>query len=113
MSVNFKPIGDIKMKDYKALYEKQKEYLDYLLMYLNRIYPEKTKTQIRLESELSALETEEHELIVPSEEDVDRRFPVNVSMIRSCNLSTRNKWIYQGVKWAIEQIKKLNKPINQ
>lgn len=34
-----------------------------------------------------------------SDEEIEKRFPINVSMIRPCNLSTRNKWIQQGIMW--------------
>ena len=44
-------------------------------------------------------------LVLPSEEEIDKRFPINVSMIRPCNLSTRNKWIQQGIMWIKSQLK--------
>ena len=60
-----------------------------------------------VQSAISALESEEHELIVPSEEEIDECFSLKDGIQRYTNDALLNRRI--GAKWAIEQIKKLNK----
>jgi hypothetical protein len=70
-----------------------------------------TEQGLRISNVLSKLENIKSELASLREKDegepelritnkeIERRFPIDVSMIRPCNLSTRNKWIQQGIMW--------------
>jgi hypothetical protein len=74
---------------------KNKYWVKYLKS--NRMYFNKpSKIWIINDAEFYLLPLPDAEI---TEEMIEKRFPINVSMIRPCNLSTRNKWIWQGIKW--------------
>jgi hypothetical protein len=59
-----------------------------------------------LRKKLSSLKAQLKELPeVPSDEDIEKRFPIpNPEMITVINLSTRNHWIREGIKWLQKNI---------
>ena len=91
------------MKDYKALCDKQKELIEHIKSWKSDTL-DWHDIKYEIESELSALESEEHELIVPSEEDINKW----VDKVQPVRGGYKTDYVYSA-KWAIEQIKKLNK----
>jgi hypothetical protein len=109
---SFEFIADeiLKLSDLKENSEKaNKDYLDECI---EKATPNlsKIKDVDREFDEIRGIKPSDLPIDEITDEMIEKRFPVNVAMIRPCNLSTRNKWIYQGIKWYQRNYNRPNLP---